>query len=437
MGRDQHDWSADYRVFSKGRFDPNEIFSIIARDLLAYVPPDQAVVVAVDDTNLQKTGTKIPGVAYRRDPMSPPFRPNLIRAQRFIQASLSVPLDTTQPGESRAFPIRFRHAPSVKRPNRNADAAAQAEYRNRCREDNLSIRGVELLRDCRAEMDRHHAEHRRLIVTVDGSYTNRTVLRNLPARTTLLGRIRKDAKLFYLPTQQPLRGRKRSYGEAAPRPDELRKDESVPWQTIRVWASGSHHECQVKTLGPVLTPVAGAQLHVRIIVIRPLRYRLSNNSKLLYRSPAYLICTDPDLPIEQAVQSYFRRWDIEVNHRDEKQLIGTGQAQVRSPLSAERLPAFAVSVYSLMLLAAAKCYGFDAKTPPLPQPSWRSTSAMAQSRVTTGQIIQAIQSVPLGPHKKHDQPNFSGFETAVARHLKRKKSEITPQQAIEYALYPS
>ena len=36
---------------------------------------------------------------------------------------------------------------------------------------------------------------RQLILSGDGSYTNKTVLRNLPPRTTFIGRIRKNAKL--------------------------------------------------------------------------------------------------------------------------------------------------------------------------------------------------------------------------------------------------
>jgi hypothetical protein len=43
--------------------------------------------------------------------------------------------------------------------------------------------------------ERAETHHRQLIVSGDASYTNRTVLRNLPPRTTYIGRIRKDAKL--------------------------------------------------------------------------------------------------------------------------------------------------------------------------------------------------------------------------------------------------
>ncbi|MBU0717952.1 MAG: hypothetical protein KJ749_06865, partial [Planctomycetes bacterium] len=58
------------------------------------------------------------------------------------------------------------------------------------------------------------------------------------------------------------------------------------------------------------------------------------------------ICTDPDLPLDQLLQHYIWRWEIEVNHRDEKQIIGVGEAQVRGARSVERQPAFAVACYS-------------------------------------------------------------------------------------------
>ncbi|MDR2051685.1 MAG: hypothetical protein LBQ63_07950, partial [Deltaproteobacteria bacterium] len=37
-----------------------------------------------------------------------------------------------------------------------------------------------------------------------------------------------------------------------------------------------------------------------------------------YRNPAYLLCTDPDLPVERLLQAYLWRWEIELNFRDEK-----------------------------------------------------------------------------------------------------------------------
>ena len=56
-------------------------------------------------------------------------------------------------------------------------------------------------------MDKSGSEGRRLIVAIDNRFTNRTVLRDIPERTTLVGRVRKDAVFFYPPKEGPGRGR--------------------------------------------------------------------------------------------------------------------------------------------------------------------------------------------------------------------------------------
>jgi len=94
-GREQHDWSADYRVFSRGRFQVSDMFGLVEDHLLERLPAGHAVVTALDDTKCRKTGTKIPGVSYQRDPMSPPFHTNFIRAHRFAQLSMMMPLDVS------------------------------------------------------------------------------------------------------------------------------------------------------------------------------------------------------------------------------------------------------------------------------------------------------------------------------------------------------
>ncbi len=433
-GREQHDWSADYRVFSRGRFQPSEMFGLVSDQLLERLPAGQAVVTALDDTKCRKTGTKIPGVSYQRDPMSPPFHTNFIRAQRFAQLSLMMPLDVNAPAAARGFPIRFRHAPPPPRPGAKASAEQLAAYRRLQKTQNLSVAGAEIIKDCRSDLDSRGAAERTLIVSVDGSYTNRTVLKNLPARTTLIGRIRKDAKFSYPPSEQPGRGRRRSYGHAAPTPEAVLKDHTIPWSKVRVWASGKHHDCEHKTITSIQWRKAGPHRLLRLIVIRPLGYRLTAQSRLLYRQPAYLICTDPDLPLQTVIQDYFWRWDIEVNHRDEKQLIGVGQAQVRSALSVELVPAFAVASYSMLLLASALTHGFDATQPTFTVPRWRRTSVAQQTRLTTGQMLVDLRQSQRLDSPSGPLPNFDHFEDRVARHKKCSKSLISREQAIAYAM---
>jgi hypothetical protein len=67
---------------------------------------------------------------------------------------------------------------------------------------------------------------------------------------------------------------------------------------------------------------AGADQVLQLIIIKRLAYRLRKGSRLLYRDPAYLICTDSMLEARQVIEAYFERWEVEVNFRDEKTLLG-------------------------------------------------------------------------------------------------------------------
>ena len=78
------DWSATYRLFSQDRLPLPQIFSVIRHAILAELSPQAPFCVALDDSLLRKTGIRIPGVAWRRDPLSPPFQTNLVRAQRVL-----------------------------------------------------------------------------------------------------------------------------------------------------------------------------------------------------------------------------------------------------------------------------------------------------------------------------------------------------------------
>ena len=431
-GCSDQDWTGFYRVFSRDLWNVSELFDVSKRHLLARMPRGTAVVAALDDTKLRKSGKHTPGVSYQRDPMSPPFHPNLIRAQRFVQLSMSVPFAFGELAASRSIPVDFRHAPPPAKPAHSASAQERADYRVAQRTRNLSHAGVAMISSLRHDIDRLDSSSRPLIVTVDGSYTNRTVLKQLPACTALIGRIRKDSRLFHPPLVQPDLGRRRVYGERAATPEQIRTDDTIPWQTVRVFASGALHECEIKSAGPLLWKTSGAAIPLRLVVIRPLSYKLTPNGRTLYRQPAYLICTDLSLSLDEIVRAYFSRWDIEVNHRDEKQLIGVGQAQVRAEKSVDRVPAFAVAMYSFLLVAHGLTHGFDATDPVTTRPKWRAQSSSPRFRIPTGEMLDQVRGRSFAAALA-SQPNFSGFAGRVARHMKCPKSSITTQRAIQYA----
>jgi hypothetical protein len=409
-GKQQQDWTADYRFFSRGCWDAQQPFDSVLDGVLDFLSPQVPLVAAMDDTLLRKTGPKIPDVAYRRDPLSPAFHTNLVRGQRFLQVSAMLPARAEGPASARAIPIRFQPAPPLPKASHRNSEQERIEVHKLAKYYNLSTLGRDAIAATRDQLDRQpNGKSRLLVVAVDGSYTNQTVLRGLPPRTTLIGRIRKDAELFYRPedSQQPAKGRKRSYGQPVPTPEELRKDESAPWQEVRAFAVGKLHTFRVKTVCPVLWPKAGPGRPLRLVVIAPVGYRLRAGAKLLYRQPAYLLCTDPNMPLAEVVQDYLWRWGIEVDHRDEKQLVGVGEAQVRSPYSARREPIFAVACYSKLLLAGAQRYGPDATQANLPLPKWRRNKP--DCRVTTGDLLRELRQDLWGDALKLMERNYGHF----------------------------
>ena len=381
-GRQFVDWTADYRMYSRERIACKNVFGQIRKEVYA-LNDRQPLITALDDSLLPKTGKKIPGVKFARDPMGPPFQVNFIRGQRVIQMSAAVSED----GQARMIPVMFDDASTPDKPRRNASVEAWARYKEACKARRLSVRGVECINEMRSHMEKDRA----LWVAVDGSYTNRTVLNNLPDDTVLIGRIRSDAKLYYLPAASSTTGagRKRLYGIPAPTPEEIRTDEAIPWQTVNAYTSGKMHEFRVKTMKYLRWRGSGKQHTLQVMIIAPLRYRLSKGSPLLYRDPAYLICTDPDIPADKLLQAYLWRWGIETNFRDEKTLLGTGEAQVRNPASVKAVPQMMVASYALLLLAGIKLWGVKGMPQSRNIPKWQTPGK--KYRASTNDLIKQLR----------------------------------------------
>lgn len=376
-GRQFQDWSADYRVCSRSRWEPRQLFGVVLDRLPGLLPTAQApVLAAVDDTILKKTGRRIPGVKILRDPMSPPFHVNFCYGLRFVQVSVLVS-PRQQAGPARALPVRFDFAPPANKPHKNAGAQAWEQYKDEQKKRTLTLAGVEAIRSLRASLDeRPDTAQRQLILSGDGSYTNRTFLQQLPPRTTYIGRMRKDAKLHYPlpPVAGKAQGRPRRYGPLAPTPEQILEDQSIPVREVTCFVAGQLRRIPVKVLRPVYWRKSGCNVPVQVIVIKPLGYRLRKGSKLLYRQPAFLLCTDLELDLETLVQAYVNRWEIECNHRDEKSLLGVADGQVRNPESVRRLPQLQVAGYSLLLLASLLSSGFQRTADYFPLPKWRRKS---------------------------------------------------------------
>lgn len=410
-GKQFNDWSSTYRLFRDTRIHTEILFDVIRGRVMEELKPDQMILAHMDDTIIKKTGKKVFGTAWRRDPLGPPFRTNFIWGQRFLQVSMALP-SQKENCQSRAIPIDFHHCPTIKKLSKQASEEQTKIYKEEQRIAKLSKQGSLRITALRDKLDMEGAQARELTMSVDGSYTNATVLKSLPKRVTLIGRIRKDAKLYALPEEQSAKGRKKVYGERIQTPEQIRQDQSIPWQEVRAFAAQKPHVFDIKVVKRIRWRAGGERHTFQLIVIRPLAYRLTNGSQLLYRQPAYIICTDVEMDITKLLQAYLWRWEIEVNLRDEKTDCGCGQSQVRHPESVKNFPAFMVALYSFVHLSAHRCYKSRDESI-LPRPKWYN--AQATQRLTTSEIINLFRA-------QHWFKNAAGYFSGFIKNEHKMKS---------------
>src|SRR3954469_10846730 len=130
----------------------------------------------------------------------------------------------------------------------------------------------------------------------------------------------------------------------------------------------------IKEVGNLLWQSGAGARPLRLLVVGPIPYRRTKRSRLYYRRSAFLLTTDPSTPATQLLQVYLDRWEMEVNHRDEKTTLGVGQAQGWSPKSVARQPALVVAAYGALLWASWEVYGATRNEAYRLLPKWRRQS---------------------------------------------------------------
>jgi hypothetical protein len=176
----------------------------------------------------------------------------------------------------------------------------------------------------------------------------RTFHRALRDRTELISRTRKDAVLC----RRAPEGGRRFYGTEKFTPEQVRQDEAQPWKETKVFYGGKRRKVRYKEVAAAYWQGGAGRCPLRLLVVAPTPYRKRKSRKLYYRQPAFLPTTDQKSSAKQLLQIYFDRWQIEVNHRDEKDTLGVGQAQLRNVKAVPKQPVLGVAAYSALLLAS-------------------------------------------------------------------------------------
>ncbi len=255
----------------------------------------------------------------------------------------------------------------MKRPGKKATEEMKQQYRAAVKQQNLSRRFVDMGRQLRRELDQAGGARKILVLAGDGSFCNRTCFADISERTELLVRARRDARLCLRAND----GSRRFYAVEKFTPEQVRNDEAHGWRTTKIFYGGKLRKIRYKEQSGVYWQRGAKQRPLRLFVIAPTPYRKNQGKRLYYRNPAYLFTTDLKCSPRQLLQIYFDRWQIEVNHREEKDTLGVGQAQLWNATSVPKQPVLAVAAYSALLLASLQAFGPQRGTAYTELPKWR------------------------------------------------------------------
>lgn len=387
LGRSDRLPIADYKFYSDSKWNVEDLFDPIIELSTQYIGDDY-IHFAADDTKVHKTGKKIPYAGWQADPLGPKFQTNLIWALRYLQISILLPLYVdSENTPARSIPVRFIAAPSVKKPGKKATKEEWEAYKQLSKKHNLSTLFVEEIKQLRKAVDAKGLAEKKMVISCDGSFCNKNCMRLNDPRIVMVARCRKDAKLC-----RPSTNAKKVYDDTKFTPEEIRKDESIPWLKKEFFYGGQWREIRYKEATNVLWENGTRRMALRLIVLAPLPY--VRGGKRNYRNAAYLLATSVEVPVEVLIQAYFDRWQIEYNHRDEKSILGVGEAQVWNEESVKKQPAFHVAVYSALLMASVIAYKDQVHPDFGERPKWRKKPRRNTCRALVGLLRGCLLEQP-------------------------------------------
>ena len=296
---------------------------LMAALIIERLVPTGTIRLIVDDTLGRHTGKRIAGASMHRDPL-------LTIGRRLFfhwgHVWVVVALEVTLFEKSWALPVLFRLHRSEKR--------CKAEKRQYFKLTEQARELVELLA--------RRYPRRRFEVLGDAAYTNGTLMKDRLPNVTLIGRGRLDAAL-YAPAAKRRRGqmgRSRVRGQRVASPAARAKRKNAPWKKLTVHVYGRTVTVSVLVIDALWYVATGSDL-VRHVVVRGFPGHERDD---------VFVSTDPTLSPRVIIESFARRWSLEVTFHETKGKLGFEDPQNRTERAVERTAPFAFIAYTLVFV---------------------------------------------------------------------------------------
>lgn len=355
--------SAFHRFFNRAPWDLDAVGRVVFGLALRWVPADQPLYVLGDDTLARKGGKAIALGSMHHDPLVSTGRKAFASfGHVWVVLALWVPLPFGPRGRTKgvAVPLLFRLYVGSRRGNR-ADASsggsratsgrraqrAQAGFPPpECRPTKTALlrAGIAVV----AQWATEAAPGRTVYVVADSAYTNATTMAGRPANVEFVGRLRPDAALWTPPPpRRPGQlGRPRTRGTRLPTPHALAttRTQHDTWHRLRLTLYG-------KTVTPLV--FRGTALWYSALRDQTIRFVVVRDPSGRRRDEAFF-CTDHSVSVTFILETYAKRWGVEVTFFDCKQSLGFEDPQNQTSLAVQRTAPFAGLVHALVVLWAAQ-----------------------------------------------------------------------------------
>ncbi|MBI4730157.1 MAG: hypothetical protein HY775_11795 [Acidobacteria bacterium] len=186
-----------------------------------------------------------------------------------------------------------------------------------------------------------HFAGRAIRIVNDNLYSCETLLAALPPNVQMVGRLNLEAALHgpVPPVVGRRKGRPRKWGPKLPTPKKVAEADS-PWEEPRVHIYGRDVTVRLKTW-TAFWRSAGAHRLLRCVVVwRP-------NGQYPYEA---FFSTDPALTVTEVLETYARRWSLEVTFHETRASLGVDHPQCWTRHAVERTAPTAMLLYSLIVL---------------------------------------------------------------------------------------
>lgn len=338
---EQVHWERYHRFFSRGTWEPDELGRLLFLYLLVSIPEWIPIRIAIDDTLAPKKGPYVFGIGSHLDAVRSTKR-HRVFCFGHCWVVLAVLMRVPFSQRVWALPVLFRL------------------YRNKkeCKKKKEPYRKKTELAHELLDTFSEWVGNRRVDLAADSAYCNDTVTRDLPKNFVLFGAMRPDAVLTNPPPprQTGRGGRPRKRGDVLPKPEEVARDESRPWETCEAHLYGQKETVEYKTFCAQWYRACGTRL-LRIVVVK---VRTGTIGLRVFFS------MDARLSVREILETYAGRWSLEVTFRELKQLLGFADSSARKKTAVLRVAPFVGLIYTALVAWFCEgAYRSPLATPPV------------------------------------------------------------------------